>query len=245
MGLNKTDYIRVHGEAAWEIESQKRKKYQAKYRELHKKERKEYQHQYYIDNLEAINAQKKEYNEKNKESIKKKRKQYYEDNKPSILEGRKRYREENKDKVAESNKRWRKNNSDYVKEKQQKYYSTKIGRAKHLIQMYNQADMNRGYDISNNVDEKWITNNIFTSKCVYCGDSNWKHLGCDRIDETIPHTEDNIVCSCGICNRERSNQYSVEEFVEYRKTNPRDNEFKLPQQIVEVNGIKVIRKKAV
>lgn len=63
--------------------------------------------------------------------------------------------------------------------------------------------------------------NIFTSKCIYCGDDNWEHLGCDRKDNSKPHTSDNIVCACGICNAERSDNYTVEEFIQYRKLHPR------------------------
>ena len=85
--------------------------------------------------------------------------------------------------------------------------------------------------------------NIFKSSCVYCGDTNWEHLGCDRINNNLPHTTDNVICACGLCNVERQfNRMSVEEFIEYRKTHPRDTKFELPQQVVEINGKKVIKK---
>ena len=127
--------------------------------------------------------------------------------------------------------------------KQKRYLSTKEGKAMQLKNRYVALDRKKGFDVSNNADDSYILENIINSKCIYCGDSDWTHLGCDRIDNSKPHTEDNIVCSCGICNSERQGKrMSVEEFVEYRKTHPRVLSFKLPQQIVEINGVRVIKK---
>ena len=59
---------------------------------------------------------------------------------------------------------------------------------------------------------QWIMDYIFTKKCVYCGESDWKKLGCDRIDNSKPHTEDNVVCCCGECNTKRGTK-EFEEFL--------------------------------
>src|SRR5690606_33775894 len=93
-------------------------------------------------------------------------------------------------------------------------------RACRLVYNYNFADQRSGYDTKDNVTYIWIMENIFTSSCVYCGDSDWEHLGCDRIDNSKPHTPENCVCACGICNIERSDRCTVEEFKQYRETHP-------------------------
>lgn len=95
-------------------------------------------------------------------------------------------------------------------------------RANSIKTRYNDCDKFRGFDISNNITSKWIVENIFSGqKCVYCGDQDWTHLGCDRIDNTKPHTPDNVVCSCGLCNIERGDNYTVEDFKQYRSLHPR------------------------
>ncbi len=163
-----------------------------------------------------------------KEHVLEKGKARYRQNMEKYIKSASRWREENKEKSNEIKNNWRKNNPQKV-------------RARSILDRYTDKDNNdnRG---ECTITVKWIMDNIFTSKCIYCGDSDWRHLGCDRIDNSKPHTEDNVVCSCGICNIERGDRYSVEEFIEYRKTHPRDTKFELPQQIVEVNGKRVIRK---
>lgn len=123
--------------------------------------------------------------------------------------GRKKYKTEDERKAAqrESNRRWRKDNPEYMV----KYRSAKKGRAKNLLSGYKQKDemRNRGECL---IDEQWIINNIFNSKCVYCGESDWHKLGADRIDNTLPHTPENCVCSCWDCNNKR-NRTPYDEFM--------------------------------
>ena len=73
---------------------------------------------------------------------------------------------------------------------------------KFVVHAYRKADSlaNRG---ECTLTEEWVVNHIFNSKCVYCGESDWKKLGCDRIDNSQPHTPSNVVCCCGKCNREK------------------------------------------
>ena len=97
-------------------------------------------------------------------------------------------------------------------------------RAKMLCYRYKNIDKNRGFDTTNNITGSWLYEKFCNSSCIYCGDSDWRHLGADRIDNNKPHTPDNVVCSCGICNAERAHRYTVEEFIEYRKTHPRNIE---------------------
>lgn len=90
------------------------------------------------------------------------------------------------------------------KEKQNLYNKTKTGRACYLINRYNQSDKtyNRG---KGDLDSDWFVNHIFNhGKCIYCGNDNWQELGVDRIDNSKPHSKDNVVCCCSKCNRERN-----------------------------------------
>ena len=174
-----------------------------------------------------------------------------------VLENSRRWKTNNKEKHIEQVIQWQKNNKEKVNDSRKRYIenhrdlinsyarnrrSSKNGRAYSIMRAYKQSDelANRG---ECTITKDWILEHIFNSFCIYCGDSNWKHLGCDRIDNSKPHTPDNVVCSCGICNFVRNgNGLSVDEMIEYRKTHPRDEEPKKLEKVVEINGKKVIRK---
>lgn len=91
-----------------------------------------------------------------------------------------------------------------------KYRQTKGGRALTLIHGYKVSDEkhNRG---ECTLTKEWVIDNIFSSKCYYCGETDWTKLGCDRIDNDKPHTPDNVVCCCTNCNNERQ-KMPFEEF---------------------------------
>ena len=76
----------------------------------------------------------------------------------------------------------------------------KLKRAHSLKSAYNQTD--RKYKLGKgNLTAKWIVKNIFTKPCHYCGETDWKKLGCNRIDNDLPHTTDNVEPCCMKCNR--------------------------------------------
>lgn len=109
------------------------------------------------------------------------------------------------------------------REREKIYRNSFNGRAVELAKGYRKQDKINGFDIENNIDTKWVIDNIFSSKCIYCGDSDWHHLGADRIDNKVPHIPDNVVCACKVCNCERQcRELSVEGFIEYRKTHLRE-----------------------
>ena len=136
-------------------------------------------------------------------------------NREKMLEERKRKHQKNKKKENEYSKKYRETHSDYFKNYNQVYYNSKEGKAKHLLKGYKRRDKktNRG---ECTINEQWIIDNIFTSKCIYCGKDDWTELGCDRIDNDKPHTPDNVVCSCGECNKERGTK-SFEEFLKLKR----------------------------
>ena len=123
--------------------------------------------------------------------------QYDADNKEQRKEFRKKYDKEHKEDISRNKKR---------------YNATKFGRAVNICSTYTQADKyrNRG---ECTLTPQWIVDNIFSGqKCVYCQKDDWTELGCDRIDNSKPHTPDNVVPCCGECNIKRGTK-KYEDFI--------------------------------
>lgn len=151
-----------------------------------------------------------------KEEIKEYNHQYYLKHKQKMIENAKKWSEENPDKRAEIRIRWAENNEEKVFESRRKwkeknpdynilYNKTKNGRANKLVTAYKHSD--KIYDRGEcTLTGEWIVNNIFTQKCQYCGESDWNKLGCDRIDNTKPHTPENVVPCCSECNTKRNHK---------------------------------------
>lgn len=92
----------------------------------------------------------------------------------------------------------------------------KVKRSKMLIASYRYRDKKR-FNKEIDLDVDWFIDNIFNSKCIYCGETNWRELGCDRIDNNKPHTKDNVVCCCSTCNRMRGDDFTIDEFLRIGK----------------------------
>lgn len=165
-------------------------------KEARKEYLKQYHKQYYQKNKEKIVEQNKHYY-----------KQYYQDNKEKKAEYYKQWYETNKEKRADYLKQWREQNSDYSKQ----YRKTPMGRALYLVGNHNHEDKkkNRG---ECSLTALWVCNYIFPFKCIYCGEDDWTKLGCDRKDNSLPHTPSNVVPCCGDCNTKRGSK-PFEEFV--------------------------------
>lgn len=163
-----------------------RKKYFTE--EERKAVRREYYRQYYQDNKEYFKEYQKQYRQDNKEHIK----QYREDNKEYF-------------------KQYRQDNKEHIKEHQKQYRQTPIGRAVYLINGYQRNDKrhNRG---ECTLTPEWIIENIFTQPCHYCGEEGWEIMGCDRVNNDLPHTPDNVVPCCDKCNKKRGRK-DYEEFI--------------------------------
>lgn len=110
---------------------------------------------------------------------------------------RKKYFTEDERKKAQkaSNAKWRKNNPEYDAE----YNSTPKGRAKNLLACYRREDKakNRG---NCTLTVEFILEHIFTQPCAHCGETDWYKLGVNRIDNSKPHTQDNVEPCCYHCN---------------------------------------------
>lgn len=152
------------------------------------------------------------------EKAKEYQKQYREKHKKYFSEYKKQYRINNKDKIAEYFKQYYKDNKDKFSESQKKRIQTFYGRASMLINGYKREDKKykRG---ECTLTTEWIIDNIFSGqKCVYCGETDWQKLGCDRINNDLSHSPDNVVCCCAECNKKRGKKVYEEYLKEIDKS---------------------------
>lgn len=117
--------------------------------------------------------------------------------------------EERKERRKETQKRYREKNPNYMKqwteehpnyEKEWRGKNPQKYRANNILSSYNTEDKkhNRG---KGDLTARWIIENIFSKPCVYCGKSGWNIIGCNRIDNSKPHTIDNVEPCCEKCNK--------------------------------------------
>ena len=224
------------------------------YMEAHREERKAYNRRYYQEHKEKLKAIERARYQEQKEEKKAYQRAYTAEHREEKREKDREYRirmdvNSIRRNRYKSDPEYRATVLQRNKKNRDVYNWTMEGRASKLFNSYRDSDSKRHrYDVSGNVTPEWIMEHIFTGSCVYCGDSDWRHLGADRIDNSKPHTPDNVVCSCGICNIEREHRkLTVEEFREYRKTHPRKLNRKIghlkPYEVEVVNGVKVLKKK--
>lgn len=158
--------------------------------------------------------------EKRKEYLR----EYYQRNKERKAEQKRLNRAKNREKEREYTreylKKWRESNKEHFLEYRKAYDKTMTGRASKLCSNYKSDDRikSRG---DNNLTTKWVLDNIINSSCIYCGETDYTKLGCDRIDNTKPHTTDNCLCACWNCNNDRQKRsMSVDEYIRYKKGEP-------------------------
>lgn len=82
-----------------------------------------------------------------------------------------------------------------------------LGRATALVTGYRRHDIAAGRECD--LTPEWVLDNIIDKPCHYCGSS--VKIGADRIDNAIGHTQTNVIPACPLCNRTRSNRFTVEE----------------------------------
>ena len=95
-------------------------------------------------------------------------------------------------------------NRDKIRAQQNEYNSTPYGRAIQLLTNYRLSDKlkKRG---ECTLTAEWIVEHIFSQPCAHCGCSDWRKIGCNRLDNNLPHTPDNVEPCCKKCNDELNN----------------------------------------
>lgn len=106
----------------------------------------------------------------------------------------------NKEKKAEYERNRYSNNKEKFAENQTQYRNTPMGRAVRLCNNYKHADINANRGDCT-LTAKWIVDNIFSQPCAHCGKTDWHKIGCNRIDNKLPHTPDNVEPCCLECNK--------------------------------------------
>lgn len=103
-------------------------------------------------------------------------------------------------------KRWYWKNREEKIQRLKEYYKTPNGRASMLLCAYNKRDKkyNRG---KGDLTAKWISENILTKPCAHCGKKGWQVIGCNRINNDLPHTKDNVEPCCFECNNKLASEY--------------------------------------
>lgn len=201
--MNKQEYIKKYGSERYqEYLKRQKQRYQEKRDEILERQ-KQYHKQYYQEKRDKILERHKRYHQEHPEY----NKQYYQENREELLERSKQYYQENREKISERQKQYHR-----------QYQQTQYGRATNLLGGYRYMDRLKGYETD--ITSEWIVDNIFTSRCYYCGETDWMKLGTDRIDNTKGHTMDNCICACAQCNAERQDKMTVEEFKQYKQLYP-------------------------
>lgn len=175
----------------------------------HKEERLRKAREYKASHREEMIAYCKSWRESHQEEAKEYYYQYYESHQEDIKERSRNYRESHCEEIKERSRNYYEVHKEEIKEKVHQYYKTKKGRGLALIRSYKDSDNkhNRG---ECTLTVQWILDNIFSRSCIYCGESDWHLLGCDRINNAKPHTPENVVPCCGKCNVKRNDKDFLE-----------------------------------
>jgi len=89
-------------------------------------------------------------------------------------------------------------------------YQKVRNKASKMVSSYKFSDKSKGLNVENNyVDVEYIINSIFYKNCNYCG--TLERIGCDRIDNSLSPSKDNLVPACYSCNVIRGDRFSVKE----------------------------------
>lgn len=83
--------------------------------------------------------------------------------------------------------------------KVKEYQKTKIGKATKIMNDCKKNDRKHGRG-EGDLTAEWIVENIFSKPCAHCGETDWRKIGCNRLDNTKPHTMDNVEPCCWECN---------------------------------------------
>ena len=134
------------------------------------------------------------------------------------------YGEEKYKKKLMQTKEWKKSNENYNKDyysEHKEYFSNKAkdyrktldGKAKCIYANSRSADKVKGFAEPNITQEQ--IKDLIQQPCHWCGQTDWKKNGIDRIDNSRGHDIDNVVCSCWECNYKRGIESLMRPVLQY------------------------------
>ena len=121
--------------------------------------------------------------------------------------------QEHREQHNETCRNYQRRHKEDQRKRMKDYHETKAGRATNLLAAYIQMDLEK-HGVRPFLNQEDIIRKCFEpeSKCVYCGKTDWKELGLDRIDNDKPHDRWNTVCCCRSCNSQRHRK-SLGEYI--------------------------------
>lgn len=122
-----------------------------------------------------------------------------EEAKQAANDRQRKWRLENRERYLAMRKKSHEKNRESELEYGRKYVNTPFGRAVKLAMNYKRHDSDKSRD-GNNLTPQWIYDNILFKPCSHCGKTGWDVIGCNRIDNSKPHTTDNVEPCCVECN---------------------------------------------
>lgn len=72
--------------------------------------------------------------------------------------------------------------------------------ARKMVASYMQTDREKGFNDKETISVDYFINHIANEECKYCHKRGYGLIGCNRIDNTKPHTIDNVEPCCFKCN---------------------------------------------
>lgn len=191
---------------------------------------KEYNRQYYLKHKEEIKARSAEWKKNNKERASERHKEYYEKNKEAINNLNKRYRDEHKEEIAKYRKQYNAEHKDEIAERKRQWwcehreqqviykrqkYATINEYCRVLLHSYERNDK-KYMRIGDTLPKNYITLDYLINAVQqpdhYDGKQyEFNEMGLDRIDNSKPHTLDNVV-PCSTMNNRKRHLMPYDEF---------------------------------
>ena len=169
--------------------------------------------QHYQSNKDAILKKAADYYQSNKDAILKKADDYYQTNKDKIAQKKAQYYQEHKEKIAQKKAQYYQEHKEKIAEYYAEYYNPQthpMNWAKNIVAQYRKMDRERGFDTSKTISAEWFLQNIAYKPCKYCGKQGIGLIGCNRIDNSKGHTQDNVEAACMSCNSRLGAIYQLE-----------------------------------
>lgn len=147
-----------------------------------------YDAEFYQANKEKIKAYNAEYYQAHKDKIAQRKAQYYAE-----------YYDAHKDEILKKHAEYYQANKDEKKA----YYDPilhPLNWARRMVNGYKKMDRNNGFGDKETISVDYFINHIANAECKYCHKRGYGLIGCNRIDNSKGHTQDNVEPCCMPCN---------------------------------------------